>query len=40
MGDGRLGHGFLRFWQVQGGLPIFGYPITNEEKDEHGLTVQ
>lgn len=21
-------------------MPIFGYPISNEEKDEHGLTVQ
>jgi beta-N-acetylhexosaminidase len=28
-----LSHGFLRYWQQFGGLPIFGYPITEEYTD-------
>jgi len=34
-----VGHGFLRYWQQFGGLPIFGYPIT-DEMQEDGITVQ
>lgn len=34
-----LQHGFLAFWRTYGGLPIFGYPVT-EERQENGLTVQ
>lgn len=32
-------NGFLRYWQANGGLQIFGYPITGEFI-ENGLTVQ
>jgi hypothetical protein len=35
----HLGHGFLRFWQGNGGLLAFGYPIS-EEFTENGRTVQ
>jgi hypothetical protein len=34
-----VGGGFLQFWKSQGGLTIFGYPIT-EEFIEQGHTVQ
>jgi hypothetical protein len=34
-----VGGGFLQFWKSQGGLTIFGYPIT-EEFTEKGHTVQ
>ena len=38
--DGHtLGGPFRTFWEKQGGLPIFGYPIS-EELQENGLTVQ
>lgn len=36
-----VGHGFLQFWEKFGGLPIFGYPLSEEFTDpETGLTVQ
>ncbi|HET9016037.1 MAG TPA: ferritin-like domain-containing protein [Thermomicrobiaceae bacterium] len=35
----NLGGGFRAYWEKFGGLPIFGYPIT-EEMQENGLTVQ
>jgi hypothetical protein len=46
-GDGRFfpetGHSvggrFLEFWQRNGGLPVFGYPLT-AERQEDGRTVQ
>ena len=32
---------FMAYWQAHGGLPIFGYPLTDEQTDpETGLTVQ
>jgi hypothetical protein len=31
---------FAEFWTVNGGLAIFGYPLTEEFTDEHGRTVQ
>ena len=34
-----LGGSFKRYWETQGGLPIYGYPIS-EEIQEGGLTVQ
>jgi hypothetical protein len=34
-----LSYGFLDYWQTNGGIPIFGYPIT-EEMSRNGLTVQ
>lgn len=34
-----VGGGFRRFWEANGGVPIFGFPITGEFK-ENGLTVQ
>lgn len=34
-----LGGGFKAFWDANGGLPIFGFPLT-EERTEDGLTVQ
>lgn len=34
-----LAYGFRTFWQQSGGLPVFGYPRT-EEFEQHGLTVQ
>ncbi len=34
-----LAYGFLNYWHKNGGLPIFGYPIT-EEIMEGGLSVQ
>ncbi len=30
---------FLQYWQQNGGLPVFGYPLTNEQQ-ENGQTVQ
>lgn len=30
---------FLQYWQQNGGLPVFGYPLT-DERQEHGRTVQ
>lgn len=35
-----LSHGFLRFWEQFGGLPIFGYPISEEYQRADGVTVQ
>jgi hypothetical protein len=35
----NLGGGFLEYWRAHGGLPIFGYPMT-EEFSEGGYTVQ
>ncbi len=35
----NLGGDFLRYWQAGGGLPIFGYPIS-EPLVEYGKTVQ
>ncbi len=35
----NVGGGFLAYWEKFGGLPIFGYPIT-EEMQENGMTVQ
>lgn len=35
----RLSSGFRTFWEENGGLPIFGYPLSEEFK-ENGLTVQ
>jgi hypothetical protein len=35
----NLGGGFRAYWEKFGGLPIFGYPIT-EEMTENGMTVQ
>lgn len=37
--DHRLCFGFRDFWQQNGGLPIFGYPIS-EEFQENGFAVQ
>ena len=34
-----VGYGFLDAWLQGGGLPIFGYPLTDEMR-ENGLTVQ
>jgi lipoprotein-anchoring transpeptidase ErfK/SrfK len=34
-----LSYAFLDYWHSNGGLPIFGYPIT-EELNQNGLTVQ
>jgi spore germination protein len=34
-----LSGGFLTYWRAHGGLPIFGYPLT-EEFSENGRTVQ
>jgi hypothetical protein len=35
----NLGGGFREYWEAHGGLPIFGYPLT-EEFQEGGYTVQ
>src|SRR5205814_4192261 len=35
----NLGHGFRDFWQANGGLAQFGFPIT-EELVENGVSVQ
>ena len=32
-------YGFYQFWEYHGGVPIFGYPLTNEMQED-GLTVQ
>lgn len=37
--DHNLCSGFLRYWETHGGLPIFGYPLTDEFVQD-GLTVQ
>lgn len=34
-----IGHGFKNYWETNGGLLIFGYPLT-DEIDEDGQTVQ
>lgn len=34
-----VANGFQRFWQANGGLPVFGFPLT-EEFSEQGQTVQ
>ena len=34
-----VGGAFWEFWRDRGGLPIFGYPLSNE-MDENGMTVQ
>jgi len=34
-----LSYGFLDYWRSEGGIPIFGYPIT-EELNRNGITVQ
>lgn len=34
-----IGGAFWEFWRERGGLPIFGYPLTNELQDD-GHTVQ
>lgn len=34
-----IGGAFWEFWNTRGGLPIFGYPLTNE-LTEDGMTVQ
>ncbi len=34
-----LAYGFKAFWERNGGLPVFGYPLT-EEFSENGVTVQ
>lgn len=31
---------FTEFWSANGGLPIFGYPLSEQFVDESGLTVQ
>lgn len=40
-GIGRftVGGGFLRYWDAKGGLEVFGYPLSNETKED-GVTVQ
>jgi hypothetical protein len=35
----HIGGAFWEFWRERGGLPIFGYPLTNELR-ENGRTVQ
>ena len=35
-----LSHGFLRFWQENGGLAIFGMPLSSEFTGAEGFTVQ
>jgi hypothetical protein len=34
-----VGGAFWDYWRDRGGLPIFGYPLTNE-RDEGGMTIQ
>lgn len=34
-----VGGAFWSYWRERGGLPVFGYPLTNE-RDEEGVTVQ
>lgn len=34
-----VGHGFWRFWRENGGIRIFGLPLTDEH-EENGITVQ
>ena len=34
-----IGGGFLDFWESNGGLPIFGFPLTPEIQED-GMTVQ
>lgn len=34
-----VGGRFLQYWQQNGGLAVFGYPLTNEQQ-ENGFTVQ
>ncbi|WP_054533132.1 hypothetical protein [Herpetosiphon geysericola] len=35
-----LGGGFRDYWAANGGLQIFGYPITEEYRDARGKTIQ
>jgi len=37
--DHALAYGFKAYWERNGGLPVFGYPLT-EEFTENGFTVQ
>lgn len=34
-----VSNGFLRYWEQNGGLAVFGYPLTNEFQ-QHGTTMQ
>ena len=34
-----VGGAFWDYWRDRGGVPIFGYPLTNE-RDEDGVTIQ
>lgn len=34
-----VGHGFLDYWRANGGLEVFGYPLS-DEIEENGVTVQ
>jgi len=34
-----VANGFLRYWEQNGGLAVFGYPLTNEIQ-QHGTTMQ
>ncbi len=36
----RVGEPFLSYWRNNGGLPIFGYPISSVMQDDKGLQVQ
>jgi hypothetical protein len=35
-----LAEPFLTYWRERGGLPIYGYPISQQYRDERGLLVQ
>ena len=36
----NVSNAFLTYWNDRGGLPIFGYPLSEEFADEDGLVVQ
>ena len=36
----NLSHGFRTYWQNQGGLSIFGYPLSEEFTEIHALAAQ
>jgi hypothetical protein len=38
--DHWLSHGFLRYWEQNGGLANFGYPITEEFSNANGVVTQ
>src|SRR5690606_18839925 len=38
--DHWLSHGFLRYWEQNGGLANFGYPITEEFQSADGIVTQ